>query len=71
MEKKLIISSGEKETLTCLKQKQIFEELANKIIYTIQKLSKQIDFNNLTCSFTGKKVSKHYIGFKGPLGFNN
>ena len=56
MEKKLIISSGEKETLTCLKQKQIFEELANKIIYAIQKLSKQIDFNNLTCSFTGKKV---------------
>ena len=35
----------------------------------IQDLSKQIDFNNLTDHYKSKNIPKHFIGFKGPLGF--
>ena len=52
-----------------LKQKEIFEELANKRINEKQNVGKQIDFNNLTYYFKGKSAPKTFIGFKGPLGF--
>ena len=64
--KQLVKSSGEKESPTHLKQKEIFEEFANKRIDEIQNLSKQTDFNNLTCYFKGKSAPK---AFHGPLGF--
>ena len=35
----------------------------------IRNLSKQIDFNNLTYKDKGKTAPKHFIAFKGPLGF--
>ena len=34
-----------------------------------KKLSKQIDFNNLTYYFKGKSAPRNFIGFKDPLGF--
>ena len=34
-----------------------------------QELSKQIDFNNLTCCYKGKTAAKNFIAFKGPLDF--
>ena len=46
--KQLVKSSSKKESLTHLKQKDVFEELANKRADEIQNLSKQNDFNNLT-----------------------
>ena len=46
--KQLVKSSSKKESLTHLKQKYVFEELANKRADEIQNLSKQNDFNNLT-----------------------
>ena len=45
--KQLVQSSSVKEPSTHLKEKEIFEELAYKIIDEIQNLSKQINFNNL------------------------
>ena len=54
------------ETLRLLKQKEIFEELANK---GIQNLSKQIDFNDLIYCYQGKSGPKTSIGFKLALGF--
>ena len=56
--KQLVKSSGKKESSTHLKQKEIFEKLANKRIDKIQNLSKQIDFNNLTYYFKGKGAPK-------------
>ena len=47
---------------------EFFEELGNKIMEQIQYLSKQIDFNNSTNHYKGKKVPKSFIDFKGPLG---
>ena len=35
----------------------------------MQDLSKHIDFNNLTYHYRVKNVSKHFIGYKGPLTF--
>ena len=35
----------------------------------IQDLSRRIDFNNLTYYYIDKSAPKHFIGFKGPLGF--
>ena len=67
--KQLVNSSSEKESLTLSKQKEIFEELANKRIDEIQNLSKQTDFNNLTYYSKGKSAQKYFVGFKGPLGF--
>ena len=46
--KQLVKSSSKKESITHLKQKDVFEELANKRADEIQNLSKQNDFNNLT-----------------------
>ena len=45
--KQLLKSRGEKESLTLLKQRDIFEELANERMDKIPNLSKQINFNNL------------------------
>ena len=67
--KQLVKSSSEKESLTFLKQKEIFEELANERMGEIQNLSKQINFNNLIYHFKGESDPKNFIGFKGPLAF--
>ena len=45
--KQLVKSSSEEESLTLLKQKEIFEELTNERVDEIQNLSKQIDFTIL------------------------
>ena len=54
--KQLVKSSDEKESLTHSKQKEIFEELANKRIDEIQNLSKNVDFNNLTYYFRSESA---------------
>ena len=67
--KQLVESSGKKWSLIHLKQKETFEELANKRIHEIQNLSKQIDFNNIIYYFKGESAPKNFIGLKGPLAF--
>ena len=56
--KQLINYCDAKESLTHLKQKEIFEELANKRMEEIRYLSKQIDFDNLTYHYKGKNAPK-------------
>ena len=34
----------------------------------IQDLSKQINFNNLTCHYKGTTAPKKFVAFKSPLG---
>ena len=61
--KQLVKSSGEKEPLTLLKQKQFFDELANEKFSEIRNLIKQIDFNNLTYHFKGQIYPKSFKQF--------
>ena len=56
-------------SLTHLRKKEIFDELANERMSEIQNLSKQINFNNLIYYFKGESGSKTFIGFEGPLRF--
>ena len=67
--KQLAKYNNEKYSLTHSKQKQIFEELANKRMEEIQDFIKQIDFNSLTYRYYGNNDPKVFIGFKCPLGF--
>ena len=53
-----------RKSSTHSKQKEIFEETANKRMEEIQHLSKQIDFNNLTYRYKGNNDPKLFIGFK-------
>ena len=46
--KQLVKSSSGKVSLTFLKQKNVFEELANERMSEIHNVSKQTNFNNLT-----------------------
>ena len=59
--KQLVTSSGEKESLTLLKQREIFEELVND--GEIQSLIKHINFNNLIYHFKGESGPKRFISF--------
>ena len=65
--KQLIKSSGEKDSLELLKQKETFDELVNEKMFEINKLSEGIDFNNLIYHYTGKSPPKFFVCFKGPL----
>ena len=65
--KELIKSSVEKVSLELLKQKEIFDELGNERMFEINKLSEEIDFNNLTYFYTGKIAPKCFVRFKVPL----
>ena len=65
--KKLIKSRGEKDSLELLKQKEIFDDLVNVRMFEMNKLSKGIDFNNLTYYYTSKNARKYFVHFKGPL----
>ena len=67
--KQLVKSSSETEFLTLLKQKDIFEELANERMDKIPDLNKQNDFNNLIYYFKRESDPKNFISFKGPLSF--
>ena len=49
--------NNEKHSSTHSKQKETFEELANKRMEEIQNLSKHIDFNNFTYPYKGNKGS--------------
>ena len=62
--KQLVKHNNEKESSTHSKQKEIFEEPANKRMEEIQHSSKQIDFNNLTYRYKGNNDPKPFIGFK-------
>ena len=54
------------------KQKEIYNRLLNKRLDEIQKISKEIDFNNLTYYFKSSNISLiNFIKFKGPLSFFN
>ena len=61
--KQLVKYNDEKESLTHSKQKEIFEELANKRMEEVQDLSKQIDFNKLTYHYKGKTAPKKFYSF--------
>ena len=65
--KRLIMSSGEKDSLLLFKQKEIFDELVNKWKFEIDKFCEQINFNNSTYHYKGKSTPKYFICFKGPL----
>ena len=39
-----------------LKQKEVFDELVNERKFEIDKLRDQINFNNLTYHYKGKKI---------------
>ena len=58
-----------KKIFIAFKQKEIFEELANKGMEEKQELRKQIDFNNLTNRYKGNNDPKTFVGFKGLLDF--
>ena len=52
--KELIMSSGKKDSLQLLKQKEMFDELVNERRLEVNKLSERTDFNNLTYHYKGK-----------------
>ena len=56
--KQLVKYSGEKESLTYSKQREIFEGLSNKRMEKIQGLSEQIDLDNLTYHYKGESAPK-------------
>ena len=56
--KQLIKSSGEKDSLELLKQKETFDEFVNERMFEINKLSEEIDFNNSTYHCTSKNAQK-------------
>ena len=66
--KQLLKSINEKEFLALLKQKEIFEELANERM-KMQNLSKRINFNNSIYYFKDDSGPKDFIGFKDPVAF--
>ena len=54
------------------KQKENYNRLLNKRLDEIQKISKEIDFNNLTYYFKSSNIYPiNFIKFKGPLSFFN
>ena len=61
--KQLVKSNVEKESLTILKQKEVFDEVANERMCEIQNLSKQTNFNNLIYYFKDQSGPKDFIGF--------
>ena len=50
-----------------MQQKNIFEELVHERRLEINKLSEEINFNNLTCYYTSKSAPKYFTRFKVPL----
>ena len=62
--KQLIKSISEKQSLTLLKQTEIFEKLGNERIDETQDLSKQTNFNNLDYYFKGEGCPKKFINLK-------
>ena len=51
-----------------LKYNEVFNELSNERIVEIYNMSKQIDFNNLTCYIKGQNIAlMNFISFKGLL----
>ena len=63
--KQLVKPSDEKDSPILLKQREIFDKLVNEWCHEIQNLSKQINYNNLTCF-----LPKYFTGFKLPLKFS-
>ena len=61
---KQLVKHNNEKVFNASKQKEIFEETANKRMEEIQHLSKQIDFNNLTYRYKGNNDPKLFIGFK-------
>ena len=61
--KQLIKSSGEKDSLELLKEKEIFDELVHERRFEINKSSEVIYFNNLTYYYTGKSAPKYFVCF--------
>ena len=62
--KQLIKSSSEKISLELLKQKNFFDDLLNKRMFEMNKLSEGTDFNNLTSYYTSKNAPKDFVYFK-------
>ena len=67
--KQLVKSSSEEESLSLLKHKEIFRELADERINEIQNFSKWIGFNNLVYYFKGEIGQKNLFRLKYPLVF--
>ena len=60
-----------KKSPTLLKQKGIFNELANERINELQNLSKQTDFNNMIYYSKSLSCSRKFICFTGPIFYKN
>ena len=67
--KQLVKHSDEKESLTHSKQKDIFEEFANRRMEEMRDLSRQICFNNLIYHYKSKTVPNFFLSFKSQLKF--
>ena len=53
-----------------LMEKETYNRLLGKILNEIQEISKEIDFNNLTCYFKTASFSPiNFIKFKGSFSF--
>ena len=50
-----------------MQQKKFFEKRVHERRLEINKLSAEIDFNNLTCCYTSKSAPKYFTCFKVPL----
>ena len=51
-------------------EKETYNRLLGEILNEIQEISKEIDFNNLTCYFKTTSFSPiNFIRFKGSFGF--
>ena len=51
-------------------EKKTYNRLLGEILNEIQEISKEIDFNNLTCYFKTASFSPiNFIRFKGSFGF--
>ena len=51
-----------------LKYKEVFNELSNEGIGEIYNISKEVDFNNLTCHFKGSNTAPiNFIEFRGSM----
>ena len=52
-------------------QKEAYNRLSNERIAGILEMSREIDYNNLTCHFKGSTSPISFIKFKDSFGFFN
>ena len=65
------MSSGEKDSLELLKQKEIFDGLINEWRLEINNLSEEINFNDLLAHCKVKSAPELLTYYKRPLNIHN